>query len=161
MKKLFFAAIIFVSFSTVTFCQSASVQKLLQNDLRYWFPVGVKMDVITQNLTEGKKVFDISEKKMSMKSPNSATFLVDRVITVQLSKNPDVGFPAVLYMIYEGTCTGMVYLDLFENLPKWEDQLKKSVTMADNYFVANNLIHYLFRLSPQDGIISIQIDVTY
>lgn len=161
MKKFYLAVFIFGVFSIQVFTQSAGIEKLLQNDLRYWFPIGVDMNVITQNLTEGKKTFDISDKNMTLKSPASGTIQVDKVITVQLSKNPNVDFPVVLYMIFDGTCTGMVYLDLFENLSEWKEQLQGAVTVADNHFVANKMIHYLFRLSPQDGIINIQIDITY
>lgn len=161
MKYIILTVLFSTAVSVFGYSQNSGAAKLFENSLRYWYPIGVQESIITQNLKEGNKTYDISDKKMSLKSLTSGSIFVDKIITVQISSNPNVAFPVILYMMYEGVCTGMVYLDLFENLPKWKDVLKNAQTVEDNHFVSNNLVHYIFKLSPKEGLIYIQIDVTY
>jgi hypothetical protein len=161
MKTTLLTTFLLIIFSLTIKSQNSDIEKLLQNDLRYWFPIGVTKDIIIQNLTEGKKKFDISDKKMSLKKPSSETFLVDKIITVKVSSNPNDTYPMVMYFINNDVCTGMMYFDKYENLPKWEDILKNSETVKDNYFVSRNFLHLVFNILPKENIISIQIDIPY
>lgn len=141
-------------------CQENATQELFKNDLRYWYPIGISFETIKDFLNEGNKPFNIVSESVSMKSPTGRTVVADKIIMVHLSTNPELKYPGVMYLISKGVCTGMLYLDLFENLPKWKEILKTSEEAGDNYFINHKMIHLTFKISPEEGILRINVDVT-
>lgn len=141
--------------------QNSNKPDYLQNDLRYWFPIGVKEEVLKLTLNEANINYSISAKDVTVKSPKSEMIKVDKIITVSLNKSPKESVPGVIYMMFEGTCCGMLYLDSFENLSKWKDILQNSERIEDNLFLSRNMVYLYFTIEPKESILRIQIDVTY